>query len=138
MMENQHPLTELMAETMEKIRGMVDANTVVGEPIVTPDVTLIPISRVSMGFASGGSDFAQKNQKPDHPNSFGGGSTAGVSIIPLAFLVVRGESVQLLPIVPPNDALDRAVTMAPEIVDKIAGFIKEQQEKREQKKAEDF
>lgn len=134
MMENQHPLTELMAETMEKIRGMVDANTVVGEPIVTPDVTLIPISRISMGFASGGSDFAQKNQKPDHANSFGGGSTAGVNIIPLAFLVVRGENVQLLPIVPPNDALDRAVAMAPEIVDKITGFIKEQQAK---KKAEE-
>lgn len=134
-MENQHPLTELMAETMEKIRGTVDANTVVGDPIVTPDVTLIPISRVSMGFASGGSDFAQKNQKPDHANSFGGASTAGVNVIPLAFLVVRGENVQLLPVIPPNDALDRAVSMAPGIVDKIASLI---QEWKEKKKAEEF
>lgn len=110
---------------------MVDANTVVGDPIVTPDVTLIPISRVSMGFASGGSDFAQKSQKPDHANAFGGGSGAGINIIPLAFLVVRGDNVKLLPIVPPNDALDRAVSMAPDVIDKITSFIEKQQEKKD-------
>ena len=130
-MENrEHPLAGLMAETMEKIRGMVDSNTVVGDPIVTSEVTLIPISRVSMGFAAGGSDFAQKNQKPENPNAFGGGSGAGISIVPLAFLVIRGESVKLLPIVPPNDALDRAVSMAPELIEKINGMLEEKRAKK--------
>lgn len=127
----EHPLTEFMGETMEKIRGMVDANTVVGDPIVTPDVTLIPISRVSVGFASGGADFAQKNEKPDHDNSFGGGGGAGINIVPLAFLVVRGDNVKLIPIVPPNDALDRAVTMVPEVVDKITDFMDKQKAKKD-------
>ena len=136
-MENkEHPLNSLMTETMTKIKGMVDANTVVGNPIVTPEVTLIPISRMSMGFASGGSDFSQKNQKPDAPNAFGGGSGAGVSIVPMAFIVVRGENVRLLPIMPPNDALDRAVAMAPELIEKISNVLSgDRSEKKENPEA---
>ena len=71
---NNHPIDELMSTTMQKIREMVDVNTIVGEPIHAEGVTLIPISKVSMGFASGGSDFTTKNQKPEADNSFGGGS----------------------------------------------------------------
>lgn len=131
MMDKQHPLNELLAETMDKVRGMVDGNTVVGTPIVTDEVTLIPISRISIGVATGGSDFAQKNQKPDRDNAFGGGAGAGVNVIPLAFLVVRGESVKLLPIVPPNDALDRAVSMIPEVMDRVEVFVEKQKEKKD-------
>ena len=72
-MEKQHPLTDLMGTAMEKIRTMVDANTIIGTPIQTGDVTLIPVSRLSFGIASGGSDFTTKNQKPEADNSFGGG-----------------------------------------------------------------
>ena len=73
-MEKNHPISELMSTTMQKIREMVDVNTIVGTPIHTDDgVTLIPVSRLSFGFASGGSDFTTKNQKPDAENSFGGG-----------------------------------------------------------------
>ena len=75
-MEKQHPLNDLMSTAMEKIRTMVDANTIIGTPIQTGDVTLIPVSRLSFGIASGGSDFVTKNQKPDQENSFGGGSGA--------------------------------------------------------------
>ena len=71
-MEKSHPISDLMSTTMQKIREMVDVNTIVGTPIHTADgVTLIPVSRLSFGFASGGSDFATKSQKPDADNSFG-------------------------------------------------------------------
>ena len=79
-MEKQHPLTDLMGTAMEKIRTMVDANTIIGTPIQTGDVTLIPVSRLSFGIASGGSDFTTKNQKPEADNSFGGGSGASAKL----------------------------------------------------------
>ena len=91
--EKKHPIGDLMSTTMQKLREMVDVNTIVGEPIHAEGVTLIPISKVSMGFASGGSDFTTKNQKPEADNSFGGGSGAGINIIPVAFLIVKGDSV---------------------------------------------
>jgi len=117
---------------MEKIKAMADVNTVVGEPIQAGEVTIIPVSKVSFGFGVGGSDFATKNQKPDKDNSFGGGTGAGVTIMPLGFLIVRGESVKLLPVAPPPDgALDRVVDMVPELVDKVTGFVEKQQEKKD-------
>ncbi len=128
----EHPLNELMGATMEKIRTMVDVNTVVGTPIHAGDVTILPVSRASFGFASGGSDFTTKNQKADADNAFGGGSGAGVKIDPIAFLVIRGDSVKLLPIAPPpGGAIDRAVDMVPELVDKITTFVEKQQDKKD-------
>ena len=79
MEEKKHPISELMGVTMQKIREMVDANTIIGQPIQAEGMTLIPISRLTFGFASGGSDYASKNQKPEAANSFGGGSGAGVN-----------------------------------------------------------
>ena len=132
MEKKEHPLNDLMSATMEKIRAMVDVNAVVGQPIQTGEVTIIPVSKVSFGFASGGSDFAGKNQKPEAENSFGGGSGAGVNINPIAFLVVRGDNVRLLYVAPPIDsAVDRVVDMVPELVDKVTGFIEKQQEKKD-------
>ena len=124
-MEKNHPISDLMATTMQKIREMVDVNTIVGTPIQTGDgVTLIPVSRLSFGFASGGSDFATKAQKPDAENSFGGGSGAGVNISPVAFLIVRGDNVKLLPVAPPaGSAVDRVVELVPEMFDKVTGFM---------------
>lgn len=132
MEEKKHPLGELMSGTMDKIKAMADVNTVVGEPIAAGEVTIIPVSKVSYGFGVGGSDFATKNQKPDRENSFGGGTGAGVTIMPLGFLIVRGTSVKLLPVAPPPDgALDRVVDMVPELVDKVTDFVEKQQEKKE-------
>ena len=124
-MEKNHPISDLMATTMQKIREMVDVNTIVGTPIQTGDgVTLIPVSRLSFGFASGGSDFATKNQKPDAENSFGGGSGAGVNISPVAFLIVRGDNVKLLPVAPPaGSAVDRVVELVPEMCDKVTDYL---------------
>jgi len=130
-MENNHPINDLMSTTMQKIREMVDANTIVGDPISAGDgVTLIPVSKLSFGFASGGSDFTAKNQKPDASNAFGGGSGAGVSISPIAFLVVKGDTVKLLPVgMPAGSTIDRVVEMVPDLVDKVTGFIEKQQDK---------
>ena len=91
-MEQQHPLNDLMSTAMEKIRTMVDANTIIGTPIQTGDVTLIPVSRLSFGIASGGSDFVTKSQKPEQPKNFGGGSGASARLEPVAFLIIRGDS----------------------------------------------
>ena len=123
-MEKQHPLTDLMGTAMEKIRTMVDANTIIGTPIQTGDVTLIPVSRLSFGIASGGSDFTTKNQKPEADNSFGGGSGAGVNISPVAFLIVKGDTVKLLPVAPPaGNTVDRVVELVPEMFDKVTGYM---------------
>lgn len=132
-MENrEHPLNDLMGSTMDKVKAMADVNAIVGDPIQAGEVTIIPVSRVSYGFASGGSDFASKNQKPEAANSFGGGSGAGVNIIPIAFLVVRGENVRLLPVMPPpGGAVDRVVDMVPELVDKFTDFMEKQKEKKD-------
>ncbi len=128
----EHPVNDLMGATMEKIKAMVDANTVVGQPIVTAEVTIIPISRVSFGFATGGSDFASKHQKPGANNAFGGGSGAGVNVDPIAFLVVRGDNVRLLPVMPPpGGAIDRVVDMVPDLVDKVTDFVEKQQDKKD-------
>lgn len=131
--EKNHTLNQLMNAAMDKVRLMADANTVVGEPIVAGEVTLIPISRVSVGVGVGGSDFVSKNQKrPEADNCFGGGTGAGMNIDPIAFLVVRGDTVRVLPMLPPADgALGRVVDMVPELVDKITDFVEKQQDKKD-------
>ena len=133
MNENKHPIQDLMATTMQKIREMVDVNTIVGQPISTPEgMTLIPISKLSFGFASGGSDFVSKNHKPGENNTFGGGSGAGVNISPVAFLIVKGDSVRLLPVDPPaSTTVDRVIEMVPEVVDKVTDFLEKKKEDKE-------
>ncbi len=107
-MEEKHQIGEIMGVTMDKIKEMIDVNTIVGEPIRTPDgITIIPVSKVSVGFASGGSDFVSKNQTGGK-NPFGGGSGAGVNIAPVAFLVVNKDRVRLLPVGAPSRRRGRA------------------------------
>lgn len=130
-MEHNHPINDLLSTTMEKIRTMVDSNTIIGQPIQAEGVTLIPVSKLSFGFGMGGSDFTTKNQKPAAPNTFGGGSGAGAKLEPVAFLIVKGDSVRLLPVNPfPPTTVDRVIDMVPDVVDKVTGFIEKQQEKK--------
>ncbi len=129
---DNHPINDLMSTTMDKIRTMVDSNTIIGQPIITGDVTLIPVSRLSFGFASGGSDFSTKSRS----DSFGGGSGASAKLEPVAFLVVRGENVKLLPVIPPPaTTAGKIIDTVPEVVDKVTAFIEKQQEKKEQQAA---
>lgn len=134
-MEKNHPIGDLMSTTMQKIREMVDVNTIIGTPIRTEDgITLIPVSKLSFGFASGGSDFATKNQTPESDNAFGGAGGAGVNISPVAFLIVNGETVKLLPVAPVSgNTVDRVVDLLPEMFDKITHYI--DKNKQEEKNA---
>ena len=124
-------LPNMLESTIAKIREMVDANSVVGEAITTPEgVTIIPISKISIGMGGGGSDFTTKNGKgPENP--FGGGVGAGVKVTPVAFLVIKEGSVRMLPVATPaNTTADRIVEMVPDTLDKIAAFIDSRTEKK--------
>ena len=113
-MDNQ--ISAVMTATMSKIKEMVDTNTVVGEPITTPDdITLIPLSRVSFAFASGGSEFPMKENK----NGVGCGSGAGVKVEPMGFLIVKDGNVRMLNVMPPaSNTFDRLVDMTPQVFDR--------------------
>lgn len=124
-------LPNMLDNTIAKIREMVDVNSVVGDPITTPDgVTIIPISKVSIGFGGGGSDFVSKNLN-HHENPFGGGVGAGVKVTPIAFLIVKDGSVRMLPVAAPaNTTADRVVELVPDTLDKIAAFVDSRMEKK--------
>ena len=125
-MERNHPVSELMAETIQQIRNAVDANTVVGEPIVAGEVTLIPVSRISLGFGTGGSEMGGKAPKALGENPFGGGGGAGLKVIPVCFLVVSGGMVKVLPVdAAPETSLDRVVDLIPDLVNKLTSYLEE-------------
>ena len=116
-------IVDLMDTTMTRINDMVDVNTIVGQPVSTPDgTTIIPVSKVSFAFAAGGADFGKV---PEAGKNFGGGSGAGVNINPVAFLVVTPSGVKLLPVVPPaGSTVDRVVENVPTLIEKITGLFK--------------
>lgn len=116
----EHPIQGLMKTAMESIKEMVDVNTVIGDAVEAPDGSvIIPVSRVGLGFAAGGSEFGvpKETELP-----FGGGSGAGVSVQPVGFLVVGQETVRLLP-VSQGAILDRLVDLVPEVMDKVQQTI---------------
>jgi len=125
-------LPNMMQLTIAKIKEMVDVNSVVGDPITTPDgVTIIPISRVSIGFGGGGSDFVSKNVNKQE-NPFGGGAGGGVKISPVAFLIVKDGNVRMLPVAAPaNTTADRVVEMVPDVLDKVSAFIDSRTQKKD-------
>lgn len=129
-------LPNMLENTMAKIREMVDENSVVGDPIVTADgVTILPISKISIGFGGGGSDFVSKHPN-NQENPFGGGVGAGVKVTPIAFMVIRGENVRLIPVAfPPNTTADRLVEMVPDVLDKISAMIDKKNEEKAEKES---
>ena len=119
-------LPNMLETTIQKIRDMLDVNTVVGTPITTPDgVTIIPVSKVSVGFGGGGSDFANKSGE----NPFGGGVGGGVKVTPVCFLVVKDGNVRMLSIpTPANSTTERIVEMLPDTLDKITAYLDSKKE----------
>lgn len=117
--KKSNSLASLMETSMGKIREMVDSNSIIGEPIVTPDgVTLIPVSRLSFGFGCGGGDYGKQGPK------FGGGNAAGVKVEPVAFLVVRDGITRVLPVaLPAMTTVDRVIDLVPEVMDRVENFI---------------
>lgn len=124
--EKKSSLSELMDTTMTKIREMVDSNSIIGEPITTPDgVTVIPVSRVTFGFGTGGSDYGKTVDK------FGGGGGAGVKIDPVSFLVIKDGVTRVVPVaLPAIGPVDRILDMVPGLVDHVEGFIAKKKEEK--------
>lgn len=119
-MAEQHPIQGLMYTAMQSIRDMIDVNTIVGDPVETPDGTvIIPISKVGLGFGVGGSDHSAAKTPADKPNLFGGGAGGGVSITPVAFMVVGKGQIRLMPVNPSSTVYDRILDMVPSAIDKL-------------------
>ena len=115
-------LPTMLDSTIQKIKEMVDVNSVIGEPISTPDgVTIIPVSKVSVGFGGGGSDFVNKS---GGENPFGGGVGGGVKVTPICFLIVKDGNVRMMPVAQPaNTTADRIVEMVPDTIDKLTSYL---------------
>ncbi len=121
MSNEKTPINELLGISMDKVREMADINSIIGDPIKLEDgTTIIPISKVSYGFASGGSDLPSKSDK----NLFGGGAGAGISIKPEGFLVVANGNAKFVPLTSSSDPISSAINSVPEVIDKISGFIR--------------
>ena len=130
----RHPVEGLTNEALEQIRKMMDVNTVVGTPITVPDgTTIIPISRVALGFGSGGSEFSSAS-KPEGQALFGGASGGGVTITPVAFLVANKDQIKLLPITKSNTTADKIIDLVPELITKFNKIANEYLDKRAAKK----
>ena len=125
-MDNQ--ISAVMTATMSKIKEMVDTNTVVGEPITTPDgVTVIPVSRVSFGFGAGGGDYGKTDTA-----HFGGGAGAGVKVDPVAFLVVKDGLTRVMPVaIPAAATVDRVLDLVPEVLDRVQNFVDKKREEKD-------
>ncbi len=126
---SENSIKGIMDITMDKLRAMVDANTIIGDPIVVGDITLIPVSKVSFGVATGGSDFPSKTQS----GLFGGGGGAGVTLSPVAFIAINGQNVKMMPVYNEMTSVDKAISMAPEVLEKAKEiFSKDKKEKTQQ------
>ena len=144
---SEHPIEGLMITAMNSIQDMIDVNTIIGEPIeTTNNVIIIPISKVSFGFAAGGSEFKgetineysrkEEEEQVQYRLPFGGGSGAGVNINPVAFLVVQANNVKLLP-VNHSSPVDKLLDYMPEAMEKVNAIVsKQMQNKKEEKSKE--
>ena len=131
-MSQQHT-ESMMEKTIEKIKSLVQSDTIIGAPITVGQVTLIPVSKVTYGFAAGGTDHASKHNASK--DLYGGGAGAGITIAPVGFVSVCGTTVKMLPVNPAVSTADRIVEMVPDTVDKITGFVQDLRQKKVAKEA---
>ncbi len=125
-MENNNPIGELMQTTMENVKNILKVDTVVGDPIVTPDgITLVPISKISVGFGGGGIELNTKKIGEQRP--YGGGNATGVKIEPIGFLVIKDGTIRMVNVTPPaNNTVDRIIDLVPQVIDRVDAFIDKQ------------
>ena len=126
------PIESLMGQALGNLKQMIDVNTIVGEPITTADgTTVIPVSKVAFGFGAGGSEFSAKPSSggADQP-MFGGGCGGGVSVSPVAFLVVKNDTIRLIPVSSSLTTVDRIIDLVPEVLNKFNNFITEIKDKK--------
>lgn len=124
-MKEQQSAAGILGTAIEKIRDLVDVKTIVGEPVFSADgITIIPVSKVSYGFASGGSDFPSKT----NAELFGGGGGAGITITPVAFVVINNGNVTIKSVPSGDNTAERLVSLVPEMVDTVNGLINKNKE----------
>ena len=128
--EIKNPIGELMQTTMDNVRNVLKVDTVVGEPIYTPDgITLIPISQISLGFGGGGVEFTSKKAGEERP--YGGGNATGVKINPIGFLVIKDGVIRMINVTPPaSNTVDRIIDLVPVVMDKVDAFIAKQNQEK--------
>lgn len=126
---DNNPIGELMQNTMESVKNILKVDTVVGDPIFTPDgITLVPISKISVGFGGGGIELSGKKAGEARP--YGGGNATGVKIEPMGFLVIKDGCVRMINITPPADnTVDRIIDLVPQVLDRVDAFIDKQGKK---------
>ena len=124
---DNNPIGALMQNTMESVRDILKVDTVVGDPIYTPDgITLVPISKVSVGFGGGGVEFG--NKKAGDAKPYGGGNATGVKIDPIGFLVIKDSTVRMVNVTPPaSNTVDRIIDLVPQVMDRVEAFIDKHQ-----------
>ena len=129
-MDNKNPIGELMESTMQNVRNILKVDTVVGDPIITPDgITLVPVSKISVGFGGGGLEFG--NKKGGEVRPYGGGNATGVKIDPIGFLVIKDGNIRMINIMPPaNTTVDRIIDLVPQVIDRVENFINKQNEEK--------
>lgn len=127
-MNEKNPIGDLMQTTMENVKNILKVDTVVGDPIYTPDgITLVPISRISVGFGGGGVEFGPKRK--DGPQPYGGGNATGVKIDPIGFLVIKEGVVRMINVTPPaSNTVDRIIDLVPQVMDRVDAFIDKQKD----------
>ena len=123
---DKNPIGELMQNTMENVRNILKVDTVVGDPIYTPDgITLVPISKISVGFGGGGVEFNTKKAGEVRP--YGGGNATGVKVDPIGFLVIKDGTVRMVNVTPPaSNTVDRIIELVPQVMDRVDAFIEKQ------------
>ncbi len=128
--EINNPIGELMQTTMDNVKNILKVDTVVGDPIYTPDgITLVPISQISVGFGGGGVEFT--NKKSDGNRPYGGGNATGVKINPIGFLVIKDGVIRMINVTPPaSSTVDRIIDMVPVVMDKVDAFIAKQNKEK--------
>lgn len=134
MEEHEHPIQGLMTTAMESLQSLVETNTIIGDPIETPDGSMmIPVSKVGFGFAAGGSEFSTHSSEPEATLPFGGGSGGGVSLTPIAFLLIRHDEVKLVRLDQNNQLYEKFIEITPALIDKVEHFMKDKSKKGEQR-----
>ena len=126
---DNNPISELMQTTMDNVKKVLKVDTVVGDPIITPDgITLVPISKISLGFGGGGVEFNSKKAGEARP--YGGGNATGVKIEPIGFLVIKEGTVRMINVTPPaSNTVDRIIDLVPQVMDRVDNFIEKQKNK---------
>ncbi len=122
---DNNPIGELMSNTMESVKNILKVDTVVGDPIYTPDgITLVPISKISVAFGGGGVEFAKK---AGDARPYGGGNATGVKIDPIGFLVIKEGTIRMVNVTPPaSNTVDRIIDLVPQVMDRVDAFIAKQ------------